>query len=71
MTRIATLTRGLSLSVALTSAVTGACAPADHSGRVSSTAPVVGGDTAGAGGKMDETYRQIYVPGDPTYYNGR
>ena len=43
----------------------GACAQTDATSRVASTVPVVSRDVAGAGGKMDEIYRQIYTPGDP------
>jgi hypothetical protein len=65
MTRIATSIRRLPLFVALASAGLGACAPTGDSSQVTSTAPAVGGDVAGGGGKMDRTYRQIYTPGDP------
>jgi hypothetical protein len=40
-----------------------ACAPSGDPSRVTSTAPVVGGDVARAGNKMDQTYREIYMPG--------
>jgi hypothetical protein len=63
MTRIATPVRILPFFIALTSAGLAACAPSGDPGRVTSTAPVVGGDVAGAGNKMDQTYREIYMPG--------
>ena len=47
----------------------GACAPSGDPNRVTPTAPTVGADVGG--GKTDEIYRQIYIPGDPTYFNGR
>jgi hypothetical protein len=63
MTRIATPIRILPFVIALTSAGLEACTPSGDPGRVTSTAPVVGGDVAGAGNKMDRTYRDIYMPG--------
>jgi hypothetical protein len=67
MTCIATSIRGLSLSIALASAGLGACAPSGDPNRVTSTAPMVGADVVGSGGKTDEIYRQIYSPGNPTW----
>jgi hypothetical protein len=63
MTRIATPIRILPFFIALTSAGLEACAPSGDPSRVTSTAPVVGGDGAGAGNKTDQTYRNIYMPG--------
>jgi hypothetical protein len=63
MTRVATPIRILPFFIALTSVGLEACAPSGEPSRVTSTAPVVGGDVAGAGNKTDQTYREIYMPG--------
>lgn len=66
MTRIAQAFLALSL-LALLSLGLGACASDNAANKVSSTVPMVGGDSVGSGGKMDEVYRQIYTPGDPNW----
>jgi hypothetical protein len=68
MRRIQNPTRSfVVLALVAAAAGLGACAPTGAFSRVTSTAPMVGGDVAGAGGKMDEVYRQIYTPGDPNW----
>ncbi|HUH84389.1 MAG TPA: hypothetical protein VLX85_07250 [Stellaceae bacterium] len=68
MSRIAPSLRGAAaLALLLAAATLGGCAQPAAESRVTSTVPMVGGDVAGAGGKMDETYRQIYTPGDPNW----
>jgi hypothetical protein len=68
MSRIAPSIRGFAaLALLLAAASLGACAPTGPTSRVTSTVPMVGGDVAGASGKMDETYRLIYTPGDPNW----
>jgi hypothetical protein len=65
MTYIAVPIRGLALSIALASAGLVACAPSGDPNRVTSAAPTAGTDVSAD--KMDETYRQIYLPGDPRW----
>ncbi len=52
-----------------------ACAPAPDANMSGSSVPpassasTASGDIAGAGGPLDDTYRQIYTPGDPRWSN--
>jgi len=68
MSRTVSSLRGIAaLALVLSVATLGACAPPDATSRVTSTVPMVGGDVAGSGGKIDDTYRDIYTPGDPKW----
>src|SRR5216684_2203385 len=80
LTRIARRVRGLRLLLALGSVGVGACAPSGYTSRVTSTAPVVGGDTHARPGfppcrrrrgemePPDLQARQIWVGGEPAKF---